>query len=456
MRLVNLPDVVSLYSDSGSLTRQLLWTTGKTETSSLFSVFLMVGEPHAVMTLYLLSVLAGLSLMAGYKTRLSTLICWLFAISLYNRNPFINPASDTEMEMCLFFCIFCPWGGCWSLDNRGAAPNDPPAYTSAATVAWRMQVVALYMGAALAKNTSQWFDGTAVEIALFSDFWSSWRGNLVGDWASQFPGLLPATTEAVLWVEFFLPLGLLAPFWRVQVVTVLCFALMHATFGLCLNLETFTPVAIGLLSGFVPGPTWKWLQPLQRRLDSIFSGPAGELKMPALGPYSSAFVSWALLGMLWSNLDAVNCSPVRVSKRAYEPLLHFRLGQGWYMFVPPPFRGGWFLFRGQTLAGRWVNLLDGTAAEVVGPPRRTDEGLRSTRFYLLYSSRMLKSPGLEAYQQILAYNLRRAWERSHPDQTDRLVRVELHRFSRDYRPEIGGFTRPEHLILYAGPADRMP
>lgn len=456
VRLVNLPEVVRLFSDHGCLTRAQLWAAGGHYSES-FSLFHSVGHPSGVLFLYGLALAAGVALVVGYRTRWATFLCWLFDMSLYHRNPYINPASDNELQLCLLWGFFTPWGKLWSWDARSVRPpatKEP--YLSVATAAWRMQVMAIYMGAALIKNTHHWFDGTAVEISLKSDFWSSYLGNLVCEWALGFPGLLPQITEGVLWLEFFLPLLILAPLWQLQAVALLSLAAMHIVFGMCLNLETFSTVACGLMVGFLPAQAWSHLVWLERGLNQWYSCPRRlprVLHLPTLAqtPFEAALASWGLACMIWGNVQAVGMSPLHLSERASQPLRQLHLRQGWGMFVPPPHRGGWYLFRGRTQEGRWVNLISWESQPWVGPVEHTNQAIPSSRYYLLFNARLQAPPAVAEQHARLAYNLRRLWEKSHPGALDRIDQVELYKFTREYLPGVG-FGPPAQALAYRGAA----
>jgi len=446
VRLINLPYVTEFYSDAGQLPRSVLWTAGKESSGRLFSVFFWTGSEPLVWLLYGLSIACAIALIVGWKTRWMTLACWAFAFSLYCRNPYINPASDYQLQLCFLWGFFMPWGAFWSWDARGASPPSTP-YVSLATVAWRIQVVVMYMGASLAKTTSHWAQGTAVEVSLMSDTWGSPAGKWLAQQCLQHPGTLELVNEAVIWGEFFIPPLMLLPFWRLQLTVLLTLCGLHLAFGTFLHIEAFSVVSIGLLVGFLPRQAWQGLSGLQKRLNRTFKslGPPATLAKP--GPVASAAVTWMLGLALWSNLDTVNLSPIRLTPRAQDIFGHLGLSQGWMMFAPPPHKGGWYVFRGQTLQGDWVNLLLGGQDPGLETPLDTSQTVATTRHYLFYNARLRSDPALSSNHRALAQHLQTRWERRHPDAQERLTRVEIYRISRDY--EAGkGFTAPQKHLIY--------
>lgn len=443
VRLVNLPYIVAFYGDSGYLPRDLFWQSGS---GQHFSLFFCSGGEGITVCLYLISMACALALALGWKTRWMTLACWIFASSLEVRNPY-GPASDFQLQLCFLWGFFLPWGELWSLDarKRGSRPSNAP-YVSVATFAWRLQVALIYVGAALGKNSSEWGQKTAVEISLFSDMWSSPMGRGLGKWALQFPGLLEFLNEAVIWGEFFLPLLLFVPWWPCQALALILLSLMHLVFGVCFHIETFSFVSVGLLVGFLPTALWTHFQSLEWRLDRALGG-VGSHSLSRPGPSSSAWVSWMLAMMLWANLDAVRQAPVRLTPPAREILGHLGLIQSWMMFVPPPARGGWYVFRGQTLSGDWVNLIGELPLEGLDSPEDVSQTLPNTRLYLLFNARLRPGEQNARQRQAVARYLQRRWESRHPEPLQRLKKIELVRWSREYKPGQG-FTAAERKLLF--------
>lgn len=451
VRLGNWQFVEEFYSDAGSFPRSQLVALGDPIRSQAFSLFLVVGSPLGVHLLYALAIAAGIALTLGWRTRLATFFCWLLSLSLIRRNPFLNPGSDMQLTLCLFFGFFLPWGKVWSLDSRSSPSQfKAPSYSSAATLGWRIQILALYVGAGFGKMSDHWVNGTAVEVALRSDYWSRPLGQQLGIWLASWPGLLENLTLAVSWVEFTLPWLLFLPWARLQMLGVVLLCGLHLAFGTFLHLEFFSLIGCGCLVAFWPAFVWTRLGWLEGFLDRLFGGTpkVSEQTLNSLGPLASAFLTWSVLMILWSNAHSSRRAPWTLNPRALSVLQSVGLAQGWRMFVPPPAKGGWYTFRGRTAGGRWVDLISGQELEQeLAAPQRTSDTLPSTRHYLFYNARMRKGesflPGIEA----TALHFRRRWEAHHPALEDELVEVELYRFYREYLPGQG-FTGAERWNLY--------
>jgi hypothetical protein len=460
VRLINWPNVIEFYTDQGAYSRLNSVILGAQPQA--LDLFDAVGTPAAVYILYTVTIFVGLSLAAGYRTRLSTLACWVLGLSLLNRCPSVNPASDAEILLCLFFGFFLPWSEIWSLDARSVEKGHAPCVSGAA-LAWRVQVSAIYITASLAKTSFHWANGTAVLVALISDQWASPLGRWLGALLAPHPLVTSDLTNLVVHLEFILPLLLLCPLRWMQNVGCLGLVFMHAGFGLCLHLEAFSPLAIACLAGFIPAALWQRVPLLQLRLNRLFralgratGADKARLRPPSLlrlGPLQSALLTWSILGVLWSCAASVGQAPITLSYLAAQPWQVLFLKESWGMFVPVPFQGGWSIFRGRTEQGDWVNLESSGSVDTLEMPARLELALPGSRQVLLYNADLVASDKLLGIQKKMADNFRIRWERSHPGATSRLTRIEIYKFYREYDSEKGTHTKPEIRFRYVWPPD---
>lgn len=58
--------------------------------------------------LFFLNLLFAISLLVGYRTKLSLFSSWWFMISLHSRNVFVLNGGDTYFRALLFWCLFLP------------------------------------------------------------------------------------------------------------------------------------------------------------------------------------------------------------------------------------------------------------------------------------------------------------------------------------------------------------
>lgn len=159
--LGNLGFVEAFYCDSGLIPRgDLAWL----KYPGHWSAYLWFGSYPTVLALYLLHIAGVVALALGYRTRIASLFCFFMASSLQGRLEML-PGWDGEVRMLLLIGTFLPWGEYFSWDARAKPPASVERpYISMATVAWRIQIAALYLGAGLLKGGSYWQDGTAVDL----------------------------------------------------------------------------------------------------------------------------------------------------------------------------------------------------------------------------------------------------------------------------------------------------
>jgi hypothetical protein len=142
---------------------------------------------------------------------------------------------------------------------------------------------------------------------------------------------------------------------------------------------------------------------------------------------------------------------------AAQPWHALGFDEGWGMFVPPPFQGGWNVFRGQTLRGDWVNLLvPENSVDSLSMPAELDQNVPTSRHVLLYNTILSynssviksKSKSLPLIQESICNNFRLRWEASHTDTLDRIQMLELYKFYREYDSDKGTFSKAEMKYNY--------
>ena len=91
------------------------------------------------LSLLVASLVASLALLVGYKTRISTVACWVLWASLNIRNPLLVTGGDVLLLQLLFWGMFLPWGRRFAWDSRNGSLGES-ACLSPATVAILLQV----------------------------------------------------------------------------------------------------------------------------------------------------------------------------------------------------------------------------------------------------------------------------------------------------------------------------
>lgn len=192
--------------------------------------------------------LATVSLIVGFKTRLSSVLVFLGLISLSNRNFFIDNAGDDLMRINCFFLMFSQAGKAFSVD-RLLENKKGIKQTLVSPWAQRMlqlQVAYLYLNTALLKLPGQgWQDGTALYYAL--NYIELRRFDF--KYLFYFLWQIKVATYSVLIGEF--ALALLVWFKKLRYPILLIGICLHIGINLTMQFPIFQYVMIASLINFI-------------------------------------------------------------------------------------------------------------------------------------------------------------------------------------------------------------
>jgi predicted DCC family thiol-disulfide oxidoreductase YuxK len=272
-------DLTAFYTDQGTLTRAAAIAFNH---PVRISFHLMSGSPLVIGLLFVVAGILAVLLMLGYRTRLVTVLSWLFLISLNNRNLLVQQAGDQLISVLAFWAMFLPIGARYSVD-AALRPDDQPrpgnAYFSAATFAMLLQVIYVYVIGALLKDSPVWVpDGQAVYYALHLDSLAT----PLAHWFRQYGAILQLLTYYVWTLELIAPLLVFSPIWHlpVRLVTMVLLITMHLGFYLFLEIGLFPFISIASLLLFTPSEVWDWLgrwvyPPEKRAISIYYDGACG-------------------------------------------------------------------------------------------------------------------------------------------------------------------------------------
>ena len=110
--------------------------------------------------------LTALGLMVGFFTKICSLLCFIFLVSLQNRNYVILNSGDTLMRCMLFPLIFSPCHYKFSVDaifKKSHGDSYPDFASSVSLRLLQLQFTIVYLATFLFKLKGyDWIDGTAV------------------------------------------------------------------------------------------------------------------------------------------------------------------------------------------------------------------------------------------------------------------------------------------------------
>jgi hypothetical protein len=360
--IFRLSDLEAHYTDNGVLPLEALfkylWD------KNYFSIYTISTSWHLMAMLFLINIFCAFCLMLGYKTNFFTVICWIFLLSLHNRNPLINQGGDDLLRLTLFIGIFLPWGYCYSLDTLKNInlKNNSYLYCSVGCFAYILQIICMYVFSALHKSSPEWTtDFTALYYALSLDQILLPFGQFI------FPyyNFLLLITFLVYHIELLLPFALFIPFFNAyfRVCFFIVMTFMHIGIVLSLNVGLFplisTVCALGILPPFIFNAIDKFKISHQLRVLA--------LKIPIKSTTSyifpkENFIQYNLMILFSICILVINLGTIK--KLTLSPESYFncfiktiRIDQHWAMFAPYVFKDdGWFILLGKTDDGKEINI----------------------------------------------------------------------------------------------------
>ena len=254
--LIRWPDLAWFMSDTGSYS---VAASKAAASDYRFSLYWLFDGLFWVHTLFAINLVVAALFAAGVRTRLMSVLVFVFLASLHNRNPILLQGGDNLLVLLTLWSIFLPMGARLSVD--AAMTKTRPTtdtYWGWGTVAILVQIMSVYFFSAFLKNGSEWMvDGTAIYYALHNDqvahllapYWRDWH------W------LTVPMTHYVWWLELIGPLIALSPIFNnwARGVAAFCFITLEIGFLFNLNVGLFPFISITSLIILIPGPVWDWL-----------------------------------------------------------------------------------------------------------------------------------------------------------------------------------------------------
>lgn len=402
-----------------------------------FSLF-QFGDTYAfALTMFVITGIVYLFLLAGYKTKLFTILAWFLLTSLQNRNTLILQSGDDLLRLVLFWGIFMPWGNFYSIDSKKLRlyrdrEKKKPILT-VATVGYVVLLFSIYFFTGLLKESSEWnSEGSAIYYALSLDQ-MSWP---LGKMLLAYPGLLKYLTVFIRWFEMLVPFLLFVPFKNVRfrLIFIFCIAALHISISLTLFVGLFYLIGITTTIGLLPSQVMDWFDKKIKRKQISDTKPYTSLfKKIATNYYfnviKNSFLFFCIaLCMLW-NISTVNGSGLTVANGFFQFGYSLRFNQNWGMFAPTVFKDdGWFIMEGTTKDSLKIDInRNGTKADY-NKPNSVLDYIKDDRWRKFYENYVFASNAF--IRPYLCTYLMGEWNKNHPDtKIDSLKIIFMKEFS---------------------------
>lgn len=181
--IASFPNWLRFYGPSGLYPDFALRQLGNSYWLSLFS---LNQTPYFTWVIFGTAVIATITFIFGFKTRISTIVLFLIYVSLMHQNQFLVNGHDQIIITLLFFAIFAPLGSSISLDKlirrlknlkNGKNPEKEKKPRWALRL-MQLSIAFLYLFSAPAKwnDDFAWQNGMAIYYVSFSWFWFRFPG----------------------------------------------------------------------------------------------------------------------------------------------------------------------------------------------------------------------------------------------------------------------------------------
>ncbi len=411
--MVRSGSMVAHYTDEGVLPIKVLQEFYPKPGS--FSFHNLSGSLWWQITLFVINALVALLLATGYRTRLASVLCWVFMVSLHNHNPFINQSGDDLLRMVLFFGIFLPWGNFYSIDARKTAFSKAK-YFSLSAFGYMLLVGSVYFFSALYKTSPEWrTEGSAIYYALSLD-----QIKLgLGHYLYQFPLLMKVLTHFVFILEIVAPLLIFIPnrTGRFRSMAAALIILLHI--GICLNLYVGFFYIIGITSAFglLASKQMDWIEKRILKVKTVAVNGFFHhdlLYGKLLSYFNTLLLTFVISVTLLSNLSYIRNFPFLMSDKIAIVGNFLRLEQFWGMFSPNILKDdGWFVYKGLKTDGDTWDLYYNRSGINKNKPNRVVDMYESDR-WRKFAENYQKNEYNFMRPYFCKYLIKK-WNREHPD-----------------------------------------
>jgi hypothetical protein len=450
-------DRTAFYTDAGVLPRSLLPHFGRLG----LPLHRLAGSASFEALLFALAALFAVAIIAGYRTRLFTVLSWVMLISLQERNRLLLEGGDPLLRVIIFWAMFVPLGVCWSVDRHRdpSRPKPPKQLFTIGIAALLFQVASMYFFTGFLKvEEPVWREGKALSFALLGYHMVTPLGTAL----SHHAGAVKALTYAAMVFEMFGPFLFFVPVRNGPVRTFATFGFIALQVGisLCMRIGTFQICSTLAAIPFLPG--WFWDRMLPALGVRRFAEPDGGEARPALpdagttlparldrgaNVAAGAIAAFLFVLNVWT-LFTHAPMPGKPERLSY----FLGVDQYWNMFCRPRMHTGWTLAPATLKDGTSVDLITGNALSYDKPALPSD--IYPDWRFRVYVARGLWAPKGKRYRPAFTSYLCRTWNAQHGEaqqaQEAGLLWMEQHPL------DDGTMSEVKRLKLWLGPCGEPP
>lgn len=418
-------DLTAHYSDKGVISVKQAMVVSHQSGIGAWSLAFLSGSPAWAGFILISLIVCGIGLAIGYKTRLMTFVCWVMAVSIQLRNPFVLNGGDVLYRLLLFWSLWLPLGKVWSIDAKKhnfLHPGEPVFVTPVI-----FQLCVVYWFSALFKSHPIWrIEESALDhVAHLGSYTYRWVEFL---WDK--PVLSRWLTRLTLWFEESGPALLFVPFWRgsIRTLLVLSFSGFHL-FGIAglMNIGLFPAICTVAWLAVIPAEFWDRMTRLLHLPSRVGVAVSRMPKTNAthLGMNTSGWMLYlAMLLVAFNNVITLN--PPKLGWLMRRPLKEItnilHLNQRWRLFANRPMtRDGWFIVEAHFVNGEVGDLLRQGSPVAWDRPKQLREHYSNTRWRKLW---------LNAFHHRQPYVvnglhdfLKHEWDETHSDNKVRDLKI---------------------------------
>lgn len=348
-------DLSAFYIDDGILPRQMLNEyAGLYWKEFSFSVLTISGSAWVQHILFGAALISASMVLIGHKTRLFTVLTWIWLISVQNRAGVILQSGDDYLRLMFLWGIFLPWGRTFSADSFEKPKLESNEYFGVSSIAIIVQIVSVYLLGALLKTGPEWHSqGSAIYYALSLDQMLK----PLGSWLYPYAEVLRLSTRLVLFAEYLIPVLLIIP-WQngfFRKIALIQIWTLHLAIEFSLQVGLFSFISIAASMCLLPSDMIDrmsaGLNKLVQKIWDIFK--MLKYTFPYRSPSKdsppsilvSTFISiLVLLGLFWNISKFTGIG--ENARNEVRPIVHITgLNQHWGMFAPSVFKDdGWFIY----------------------------------------------------------------------------------------------------------------